>query len=366
MLFCDILLIMLNLFNREIIGKIVFLRYRYRFLGIYILIGIASLVVEVICYHGLQKAGLHGPVMILLCLVASILFAFWMNVHFNFKVPTAKRRRAFLYFIFISAGSAIVQFTFKKQLEELDWSYASARFAISGCFFLVGYMLHRKFSFADYKKVGVAIYANGIEDIKKIYERIGVTSDFLHVDIIDSTFGESSLAPKAYRAEVIRAYWPKKQIHIHIMSKEPSKWIDEIAPFANTIFVHAEIDEDVSEVISLIRSRGKKVGLCATVQTPVEELKRYAQSVDSIMLLAIPKLGKSAQKFDINTLNKIKDINTWEERPSFELCVDGGVNEKNIHILDVNSVVSGSSVLNHLLPVRQIMRLQTSCHYEKV
>ncbi len=357
---------MLHFLDPEISRKRRFFLYRYRLLGIYIVIGIASLILEVICYHWLQKISLHDPAATLLGLTTSILFAFWMNVHFNFKVPIAKRYKAFFYFVLISAGSAAVQFTFKKQLEELGWSYASARFTISGCFFLVGYMLHRKFSFADYKKVGVAIYANGVEDIKKIYEKVEATSDFIHVDVIDHTFGENYLDPKAYRAEVIRAYWPKKQIHTHLMSKEPSKWIDKIAPFVDAIFIHMEIDEDVSKAISLIRSYGKKAGLCVTVQTPVEKLKRYAQSVDSIMLLAIPKPGESAQGFDVRILDKIKDINTWKERPNFELCVDGGVNEKNIGMLSVDSVVSGSSVLNHPQPVRQIMCLQTSCSYEKV
>ena len=56
---------------------------------------------------------------------------------------------------------------------------------ISGSCFIIFYFLHKKFSFKDYVKVGVAIYANGVEDINKIYEKIGPYPDFIHVDIVD-------------------------------------------------------------------------------------------------------------------------------------------------------------------------------------
>ena len=73
----------------------------------------------------------------------------------------------------------------------------------------------RKFSFRDYKKVGVAIYANGIEDIKSIWEKISTFPDFIHVDIIDETFSNNTPNPKAYRLETIEAFWPQKDIHCH-------------------------------------------------------------------------------------------------------------------------------------------------------
>ena len=49
-----------------------------------------------------------------------------------------------------------------------------SRFVIAGSFFMISYALHRKFSFREYKKVGVAIYADGVEDIKLIYKKISL------------------------------------------------------------------------------------------------------------------------------------------------------------------------------------------------
>ena len=81
------------------------------------------------------------------------------------------------------------------------------------------------------QEVGVAIYANGVEDIKGIYEKIGSYADFIHVDIIDSSYGDVDTDPP-YRLETIKAYWPDHPIHVHVMSKYPSKWIAHLENYA--------------------------------------------------------------------------------------------------------------------------------------
>ena len=46
------------------------------------------------------------------------------------------------------------------------------------------------------------------------------------------------------------------------------------------------------------------------------------------------------------------------------LCIDGGVNENIVNMLEAENIVSGSSVLKSTNPKRQIMRLQTLGRYE--
>lgn len=357
---------MLRLLDSEVSRRIEFFLYRYRFLMTYVAIGVASLALEVLVFRGLQKLGLHSVAATVLGLAAGIYFAYWMNVRFNFKVPIAKRNRALLYFCVISAVSASVNFLFKSQLQTMGWSYEKARFSVAGTFFFVAYLFHRRFSFADYKKVGVAIYANGVEDIKGIYGKIGAFPDFIHVDVVDGTLGDSEEVPRAYRLETIQAYWPRKPVHLHLMSRNPRKWLDEVAPYVDTIYVHVESDDDLHGVLERIHALGKKAGLCLTMQTPAEKVRPYVGAIEALMLLTIERPGLSGQPFCMEALNAIEDINGWHERRRFELCVDGGVNEKNVRLMNVESVVSGSSVLNHANPSRQIMRLQTSGSYERI
>ncbi len=355
---------MTRVLHPELARRGTFLVYRYRFLISYIVIGGASIGLEIVLFRGLAALGLHRLAAMGLGLGSGMLFAYWMNVRFNFKVPRIKRNRAFRWFFLISFGSAAINFLFRKQMQHWGWGYELSRFVVAGAFFLIGYLFHRRFSFQDYKKVGVAIYANGIEDIRGIYEKIGAYPDFIHVDIIDHSFGETEVSPASYRLEVIRAYWPGKEIAAHIMSREPTGWIKQIAPFVDTIFVQAESREPLDEVLRLIRAEGKQAGVCITMQTPLEAVKPWLPLMDSLMLLTIPIPGKSGQSFEMAALDRIVAINAWPERARLNVCVDGGVNEHNVGLLNVEKIVSGSSVLSASIPTRQIMRLQTSCIYE--
>jgi len=357
---------MTSILNPDLSRRLVFLVYRSRFLVSYIVIGGLSILLEIIVFRGLEHLGMGRLAANVVGLATGIFLAYWLNVRFNFKVPVAKRNRAFYLFTIISTGSASINFLIKGQLQQLGWSYEMSRFVVAGTFFFLGYLLHRRFSFVDFKKVGVAIYANGLEDIKSIYDKIGTYPDFIHIDLIDDTFGVSASAPAAYRLEVIRAYWPHKEIQAHIMSRKPLQWIREIAPFVNSIFIHIEADGSIGEVLSLIRQLGKKAGICITMDTPIASAHRWIDSLDAIMLLTISTPGKSGQCFNTDALNRIREINHWPERRRFALCVDGGVTERNIGLLNVENVVSGSSVLNHPTPTRQIMHLQTSGSYERI
>jgi ribulose-phosphate 3-epimerase len=352
--------------NPELASRLQFLFYRYRFVLVYVAFGFLSLCLEMILFRGLEEVGLHRDAAYVLGLSAGIYFAYWMNVRFNFKVPIAKRNRALILFIIISVGSAGVQLLIHKWLSELGWSYELSRFVVSGSVFFLAYLLHRRYSFSDYKQVGVAIYANGVEDIKGIFEKIGACSDFVHVDVIDDTYGEYQSDPKAYRLEVVQAYWPRKPVHIHIMSKTPSKWIEEVAPYVDTIFVHVEIDEELPPLLDRIHGMGKKAGVCVTMGTDVATVKSVVGKLDVLMLLTISVPGQSGQVFIMDALDRIREINQWPERSRFELCVDGGVTEKNVQLLNVEKVVSGSTVLNSDDPQRQILRLQTSSNYERI
>ncbi len=237
---------------------------------------------------------------------------------------------------------------------------------ISGCAFSLAYVLHRRYSFSDFKKVGVAVYANGVEDIKSIRERIGNFPDIIHVDVIDASYGREDHEVRTYRLEVIRAYWPRKPIHVHIMSRTPSRYLQEIFPHVDRIYVHLEIDEDAGLVLGSIKEAGKQAGIALLPETPLEAALQHLERIDGILLLAILTPGSSGQSFQMSTLERVSDINHWPERSRVDVCVDGGVTEATVGLLNVEIVVSGSSVLGSTDPRRQIMRLQTSSNYEQI
>jgi pentose-5-phosphate-3-epimerase len=240
-----------------------------------------------------------------------------------------------------------------------------SRFVIAGSFFMISYAMHRRLSFREYKKVGVAIYADGVEDIKLIFNKISKISDFIHIDIVDKTYNPNCKDVKAYRAEVVRAYWQNKKIEVHIMSKNPSIWLDDLMPYVDVIYVHPTMDENLSEVIDKIRESNVEAGIALSVYESIEIINEYIESnkIKHILLLTIPQPGFSGQKFDAAALPILERLNTHKNRANFEICVDGGVNDITVKYLNVESVVSGSYILSAPNPIKNIMHLQTSGEY---
>lgn len=336
--------------------------YNYRFLLSYILIGLLSIIIEIGIYRS-AKGLVSEDLSLILAVSTSILFAFILNIKFNFKVPKPKRNKSFFYFSLISVMAFVINYQFY-QLISQSTPYEISRLISSGSLFLLGYVLHRRFSFKEYKKVGVAVYADGNENIKEIYEKIQYVGDFIHIDIVDKSFNKDSPDPATYRLETVRAYWPNKEIHCHIMSKTPLIWIEQVKDYVDTIIIHFDIAENLESVISMIKNSGKKVGICLAVADDLMLVDPYLPSIDEVMLLTIPRPGRSGQKFHFDSLKKIKKLNDHPLRSNFILSVDGGINDSIIHLVQAEKVISGSYVLCADNPQRNIMRLQTSSQYE--
>jgi ribulose-phosphate 3-epimerase len=342
-----------------------FFIYRYKFILLYTIIGFFSLCVEFGVIHFLASFNIDYPGSAIIALVAGILVAFYLNIQYNFHIVPSKRKKALFYFVLISVISFSFQYVIREQLKRYDISMDQSRFIISGLFFVFAYLLHRRFSFKEYKKVGVAIYANGIENIQNIYSSISNVSDFIHIDIVDQTFNPDCNNVKAYRAETIRAYWQNKTIEAHVMSRKPSLWLPELMPHVDRIYLHLDIDENLSDLIKTIKENGCKPGLAFQQDSDLRLIDKYIDSIENILILAIDTPGLSGQQLNMSVLNVIDTLNKRAYRNRISICVDGGVNQSTIQHLNVESVVSGSFVLSARDPVRNIMLLQTSGEYER-
>ena len=249
------------LFHPEFLKFIHVFWYRSRFLSLYIVIGFLSLLLELALRSQLIFLGVHIYLATIISFVMGILFAFFGNTYFNFRIPPARRNRALLYFIAISLLSGVLQWFASQFISGLKLEYNQSRILISGSLFMVAYFLHRRFSFRDFKQVGVAIYANGVEDLQNIHAKIGQYPDFIHVDIVDASFAQGAKDNKTYRMETIRALWPNREIHTHIMSKSPSRWIPEVLRYSDVVYIHWECDEHIETILKQIQKSGKKAGI---------------------------------------------------------------------------------------------------------
>jgi ribulose-phosphate 3-epimerase len=344
--------------------KLNFILYRFRYLLLYILFCGLALLSEIYIYKALIQIDLGGLSAKILSMIASVFIAFFLNIKFNFKLPHHKVKQSLIYFIIISISSALLNSVIREQISSFNWSYEKSRLVVAGACFIFGYLLHRKFSFKSYKRVGVAIYANGVEDVDAIYDKIYFYTDFIHIDVVDSSYKEGASTDLSQISQV-RDKWPSKPIHVHIMSKRPSEYTAQLAPYVDLIIVHEDIEEDLDDVLASLYEAGVKVGICIQVGTALSIIDKYLDILDVIQVLSINQPGFSGQKFNTHAYELIDSVNKHSDRDQFSLCVDGGVNLSNITKIDAEYLVSGSCVLNSENPPLQVRRLQTSLNYER-
>ena len=353
------------IFDKNLLKKINFVLYTKKHLFIYIIIGFLSVLFELAIRRFTKLYITTEEIYLHFSFFLAIIFAFYLNITFNFNVPKIYLKRSLIYYALISTCSYVFQYFIRNQLELNKLSFEEERLLISGLFFIIAYFFHIKFSFKDNRKVGVAIYANGYEDVNKIYKMIGLYPDFIHVDIIDKTMNENALDTNLSKLEVVKACWPNHQINTHIMSKDPIKLLEgNIILYSDIIYFHHEI-KNRDEVIKKIKSKNKTPGLVLHAVNEYNDLDKIIGDFKEVSILSIEKAGLSGQKFDERSYYLIKRINNLKFRKNFNLCVDGGVKSNLINKFTSEKVVSGSDVLNSSNPTKKIMKLQTVSRYEK-
>ena len=324
----------------------------------YCIIGTVSIILELILRKFLIGLNLNKIIFSILPLVIGIIFAFACNVTFNFKIPRYYYKKSFIYFMFISLSSFTFQFLISKFFIFQNLNYEITRFLISGIVFLIAYNFHIKFSFAKNKKVSVAIYLEDNESIDDIFNKVGFYPDYIHVDFVDKSMNKRKGKPNFKKFIEIKKKWPNHKIESHIMSKNPSKYVKKFSRYSDVIYFHLEINEKIESVSKLILSYNVKPGLVLHASQTYNNIEHLIKNYKEILILCIKKPGASGQQFLKISHNLIEKVNNLNFRDKFNLCVDGGLSQKNISKMECEKIVSASNVFKNASPKKQIITLQ--------
>ena len=350
-----------------LLKELTFIFYRFRHVIIYTVIGFFSIICELIIRNFLININLNEVPSTILSIIIGILIAFFLNIKINFFIKKNLLAKALVYYFLISIFSISLQFfinNFTNFKFDIFYNYEIERLIISGVVFIFAYLLHKKFSFKNSAKLGVAIYASKDSDVHNIFQKIGIYPDFIHVDIVDETFVKEAKPINYEKYNLIKQYWKNKEVHTHLMSKNPIKLIKNVSKFSDLIFIHKEIDENLDDVISLFDNLNCKLGIVLhAINNYDNELESITNKFRNIMILSIPEAGYSGQKFLEKSFDLISKINEIQKRKKINLFVDGGINRENIKNMNVENIISGSDVLNSKDPREQIMRLKTFGRY---
>lgn len=341
------------------------LLYRFRYLINYIIIGLLSIIIELIIISGL-KLYLLNFIATIIGFLSGMFFAFVLNAKLNFNVPKLRNTSTFIAFSIISTIAFILNLILINILENfIKFDYGTLRLISAGAIFLISYTFHRKITFDFIKKVGIAVYLNRGEDILDIYSKIRYYADFIHLDLIDKTINPNATIIDLSLIKKIDHTWGLKKM-LHIMSKEPSRWIKYLSKNVDIIIFHVNIEENIENLIKLCKINNKKVGLALSHEDDISILDPYLGKLDFVQIMGIKELGVSGQPFMIDSLEKLKKLNKIKKKYNFEIVFDGGVKSTNVHKINSKYVVASSGLLTSKNPIKSFMELKTSSRYYSI
>ena len=190
---------------------------------------------------------------------------------------------------------------------------------------------------ADFSKMG--------EEVKSL-ELSG--ADVVHCDVMDGVF-VNNITFGIKMVEDLRKC-TALPLDCHLMIVHPEKYVERFAKAgADIITVHWEACQDnLKEVLTLIKSTGVKCGAVINPDTPVEKIKDVIELCDMVLVMSVfPGFG--GQKFIPSALDKLREIRAIidESGKEIDLEIDGGVTAENVEEIKAagaNVIVAGSAV----------------------
>ena len=153
--------------------------------------------------------------------------------------------------------------------------------------------------------------------------------DLLHVDVMDGHFVPNlSFGPDMVRS--IHRAFPALRQDVHLMLDNPARYISAFAPGAWNITVHAEISENVAQVLRAIHACGCRSGLSLKPATTVEDILPYLGDADMVLIMTVePGFGGQPFRWDM-----IRKVSLLREKGYTGLIeADGGLTIDNIPFL---------------------------------
>jgi ribulose-phosphate 3-epimerase len=190
-------------------------------------------------------------------------------------------------------------------------------------------------------------------------ERISLTSDLVHLDVMDDIFVPNFTFDFAHASEIISV--SKLPVDAHLMVAD----VDQIAPkYAEvgcaSVTIHAEATTDIRSTLKAIRSNGARASLALKPKTPLDPYLEFLDDLDMLLIMTVEP-GFGGQKFMIDQLPKITQARREIGTKAIWLQVDGGVSLETIEYAaaaGADTFVAGSAVFNSADPAQMVSILR--------
>lgn len=172
-------------------------------------------------------------------------------------------------------------------------------------------------------------------------------AEWIHIDVMDGHFVPNI----TIGVPVVKSLKKSTDLILdtHLMIENPQKYVESFAKAGSDIITfHYEAcknNNEVKEVITLIKNFGKKVGISIKPKTKSNEIFEYLPLVDLVLVMTVEP-GFGGQEFMHDCAMKIPQIKEHSSE-NMIIQVDGGINNLTSKIctsLGATSLVAGSYI----------------------
>ena len=190
-------------------------------------------------------------------------------------------------------------------------------------------------------------------------ERISLTSDLVHLDVMDDIFVPNFTFDFARASEIISV--SRLPVDAHLMVAD----VDQVAPkYAEvgcaSVTIHAEATTDIRSTLKAIRSNGARASLALKPKTSLDPYLEFLDDLDMLLIMTVEP-GFGGQKFMTDQLPKIAQARKEIGVKAIWLQVDGGISLETIEsaaAAGADTFVAGSAVFNSADPAQMVTILR--------
>ncbi len=195
---------------------------------------------------------------------------------------------------------------------------------------------------------------------RKTISLINETSaDGLHVDLMDGSY----VGEKNFDIDKLQELLgdSSKPLDIHMMVDRPSRYLDKILLlYPDCIYIHPHTEAGALGILKTLSMHEVKRGIVINPDEDIKDFVHYFPYVERVLLMSVMP-GAGGQKFIDNTTKKLDELLILKENNSFEIYIDGGINDETISkVSNADGVIAGSFICKSKDFEEQITKLKNA------